>query len=260
MNLRGPAEHTAEDATPGELRRSVLILLLMLAALGLLVAPLLADLPLLGKSTRTAIFAWLLVGLALYWMYAGMGYRPLLLVQLLLLSTAAALLSVKLLLVAVTIDSLTVLRWMARYLMLRLTESYGIDIEFHCKPLGDTDWTGSGMHANFSTKYMREVGGKEYFEKLMKAFEQNLQDHIAVYGPDNDKRLTGKHETAPWNKFSFGVADRGASIRVPHSFVNNGFKGYLEDRRPNSQGDPYQIASQILKTISTVPTSVAKAA
>jgi carbon starvation protein CstA len=118
MNLRGPAEHTAEDATPGELRRSVLILLLMLAALALLVAPLLADLPLLGKSTRTAIFAWLLVGLALYWMYAGMGYRPLLLVQLLLFSTAAALLSVKLLLVAATMDSLTVLRWMARYLII----------------------------------------------------------------------------------------------------------------------------------------------
>jgi hypothetical protein len=118
MNLRGPAEHTAEDATPGELRRSIVTLLLMLAALGLLVAPLLADLPLLGRSTRTAIFAWLLVGLALYWMYAGMGYRPLLLVQLLLFSTAAALLSVKLLLVAVTIDSLTILRWMARYLIM----------------------------------------------------------------------------------------------------------------------------------------------
>jgi hypothetical protein len=118
MNLRGPAEHTAEDATPGELRRSVLVLLLMLAALGLLVVPLLGDLPLFGKSTRTAILAWLLVGLALYWMYAGMGYRPLLLVQLLLFSTAAALLSVKIMLVAVTIDSLTVLRWMARYLII----------------------------------------------------------------------------------------------------------------------------------------------
>ena len=118
MNLRGPAEHTAEDATPGELRRSVIILLLLLAALALLVAPLLKDLPLLGKSTRTAIFAWLLVGLALYWMYAGMGYRPLLLVQLLLFSAAAALLSVQLLLIAVTIDSLTVLRWTARYLIM----------------------------------------------------------------------------------------------------------------------------------------------
>ena len=118
VNLHGPAEHTAEDATPGELRRSVLILLLMLAALALLVTPLLRDLPLLGRSTRTAILAWLLVGLALYWMYAGLGYRPLLLVQLLLFSAAAALLSVKLLLVAVSIDSLTVLRWVARYLIM----------------------------------------------------------------------------------------------------------------------------------------------
>ena len=64
--------------------------------------------------------------------------------------------------------------WMARYLLQRLTEKYGIDIEYHCKPLGDTDWNGSGMHANFSTDYMRQVGGKEYFEKLMKAFEKNL--------------------------------------------------------------------------------------
>lgn len=118
VSLRGPAEHTAEDASPGELRRSVLILLLMLAALALLVTPLLRDLPLLGRSTRTAILAWLLVGLALYWLYAGMGYRPLLLVQLLLFSAAAALLSVKLLLVAATIDSLTILRWFARWLIM----------------------------------------------------------------------------------------------------------------------------------------------
>src|SRR6202163_987259 len=150
--------------------------------------------------------------------------------------------------------------WMARYLMLRLTEKYGVDIEFHCKPLGDTDWNGSGMHANFSTKYMREVGGKEYFEALMKAFEANRADHIAVYGPDNHMRLTGKHETAATTEFTYGIANRGASIRVPHSFVNNGYKGYLEDRRPNSQGDPYQIASQILKTIASVPTAAKAAA
>src|SRR6266705_5529804 len=149
--------------------------------------------------------------------------------------------------------------WMARYLLQRLTETYGIDIEYHCKPLGDTDWNGSGMHANFSTTYLRETGGKAYFEALMAAFEKNLLDHIAVYGPDNDKRLTGKHETAPWNAFSYGVADRGASVRVPHSFMKNDYKGYLEDRRPNSQGDPYAIASQILKTIAEVPTAAKSA-
>ena len=143
--------------------------------------------------------------------------------------------------------------WLARYLLQRLTERYGVDVEYHCKPLGDTDWNGSGMHCNFSTTYMREIGGQDYFEAMMKAFATNIMDHIAVYGPDNDKRLTGKHETAPWNKFSYGIADRGASIRVPHSFARNGYKGYLEDRRPNSQGDPYQIASQVLKTIASVP-------
>jgi glutamine synthetase len=145
--------------------------------------------------------------------------------------------------------------WMARYLLLRLTEKYGVDIEFHCKPLGDTDWNGSGMHTNFSTTYMREVGGKEYFEALMKAFDGAREDHIAVYGPDNHMRLTGKHETAAITEFTYGIANRGASIRVPHSFANNGYKGYLEDRRPNSQGDPYAITSQILKTIASVPTS-----
>ena len=144
--------------------------------------------------------------------------------------------------------------WLARYLLERLTEKYGIDVEYHCKPLGDTDWNGSGMHCNFSTAHLREVGGKGYFEQLMAAFEVARADHIAVYGPDNHMRLTGKHETQSIDMFSYGVADRGASIRVPHSFVRNGYLGYLEDRRPNSQGDPYQIASQILKTISAVPT------
>jgi glutamine synthetase len=142
--------------------------------------------------------------------------------------------------------------WVARYLLNRLCEQYGVDVEYHCKPLGATDWNGSGMHCNFSTKYMREVGGKEYFEKLMAAFEKNCQEHIAVYGPDNHMRLTGLHETQSIDMFSYGVADRGASIRVPHSFVNNGYKGYLEDRRPNSQGDPYAISSRVLKTIAEV--------
>jgi glutamine synthetase len=144
--------------------------------------------------------------------------------------------------------------WVARYLLLRLCEKYGVDVEWHCKPLKG-DWNGSGMHCNFSTKYMREVGGKEYFENLMEAFNKYRDEHIAVYGPDNHLRLTGLHETQSIDKFNYGLADRGASVRVPHSFINDGYKGYLEDRRPNSQGDPYQIAARVLKTIGTVPTS-----
>ncbi|MEO0454655.1 MAG: glutamine synthetase beta-grasp domain-containing protein [Verrucomicrobiota bacterium] len=145
--------------------------------------------------------------------------------------------------------------WVARYILQRLTEKYGVSIDYHCKPF-QGDWNGSGMHANFSTKYLRETGGKEYFEKLMAQFEKNLDEHIAVYGPDNHMRLTGLHETQAIDTFSYGVADRGASIRVPHGFVkDDAYKGYLEDRRPNSQGDPYAIASRILQTISEVPTS-----
>lgn len=144
--------------------------------------------------------------------------------------------------------------WVARYILIRLCEKYGVDVEFHCKPLGELDWNGSGMHSNFSTTYLREVGGKAYFEKLMVAFDKYKDEHIAVYGPDNHMRLTGLHETQSIDKFSYGLADRGASIRIPHSFIGSDYKGYLEDRRPNSQGDPYAIASRILKTIATVPT------
>ncbi len=143
--------------------------------------------------------------------------------------------------------------WVARYLLERLCEEYEVVVEYHCKPFSG-DWNGSGMHCNFSTEYMRQTGGKDYFLALMDAFEKNKDEHIAAYGPDNHKRLTGLHETQSIDKFSWGVADRGASIRVPHSFVKNDYKGYLEDRRPNSQGDPYRICSRVLKTIAEVPT------
>lgn len=143
--------------------------------------------------------------------------------------------------------------WIARYLLLRTAEKFGLEIQFHCKPI-EGDWNGSGMHCNFSTKYMRETGGEAYFNRLMEAFEKYSNEHIAAYGPDNHLRLTGLHETQSIDKFNWGVANRGASIRVPHSFINDGYKGYLEDRRPNSQADPYKIVSRVLKTIETVAT------
>ncbi|MGH7957828.1 MAG: glutamine synthetase beta-grasp domain-containing protein [Opitutaceae bacterium] len=150
--------------------------------------------------------------------------------------------------------------WVARYIMARIGEKYCVDVEWRCKPIrgafdAPLDWNGSGMHSNFSTRHMREVGGKEYFEKLMAAFNKHMDEHIAVYGPENHLRLTGLHETQSIDKFTYGLADRGASVRVPHSFINSGYKGYLEDRRPNSAADPYLVAGRIIKTIQAVPTS-----
>jgi glutamine synthetase len=142
--------------------------------------------------------------------------------------------------------------WMARYLMMRLCEKYEVDVQWHCKPIKG-DWNGSGMHTNFSTSHLREVGGKEYFEALMAKFDENKDLHIAVYGPDNHMRLTGLHETAHISQFRYGLSDRGASVRLPVNFIKNGYKGYLEDRRPNSEADPYQIVSQLIKTIEEVP-------
>ena len=119
--------------------------------------------------------------------------------------------------------------WIARYLMVRLCERYGVDVNFHPKPLGaEVDWNGSGLHTNFSTKHMREIGGEEYFAALMGAFSEARDEHIACYGPENHLRLTGLHETAAIDEFTHGVADRGASVRIPHSFVNDGHRGYLE--------------------------------
>ncbi|MEP7177420.1 MAG: hypothetical protein ABI860_12800 [Gemmatimonadales bacterium] len=108
--------HSAEDASPSELRRASVRLLFMLLALGLLVVPILRELP-LGQSSRTGLLAWLLVALALYWMSEGMGYRPLLLLQLLAFSTAATLLSAKVLLVIVDVNRVNFLRWSARWLI-----------------------------------------------------------------------------------------------------------------------------------------------
>jgi glutamine synthetase len=148
--------------------------------------------------------------------------------------------------------------WLARYLLLRLCERYRVDVNFHPKPLGaELDWNGSGMHTNFSTTHMREAGGVEYFEALMGAFDEHKDAHIAVYGADNHLRLTGLHETQSIDKFNYGVANRGASIRVPHTFVNSGHRGYLEDRRPNPLADPYAVAGRIIETIALVPTEVA---
>ena len=74
-----------------------------------------------------------------------------------------------------------------------------------------------------------------------------------MYGASNHLRLTGLHETQSIDKFSYAISDRGASIRIPVGTVNNGWKGYLEDRRPASDADPYKVAAAIIRTVKSAP-------
>ncbi len=140
--------------------------------------------------------------------------------------------------------------WVARYLLERVGESHGVAINWHCKPV-QGDWNGSGMHANFSNSLLREAGSKDIYTDVLESFRPVVSQHVEVYGADNHLRLTGKHETQSIHTFSYGVSDRGASIRIPIATVENGWKGYLEDRRPNSAADPYRVAGRIVKTVKS---------
>merc|ERR1719247_2512523 len=136
--------------------------------------------------------------------------------------------------------------WMSRYLMVRVCELMGCNVTFDPKPMSG-DWNGAGCHTNYSTKPMREKGGYKEIIAAIEKLAKKHDEHIKVYGEGNERRLTGAHETAPITAFSYGVANHGASVRIPRDAEANQC-GYFEDRRPASNCDPYVVTGLVFKT------------
>jgi glutamine synthetase len=134
--------------------------------------------------------------------------------------------------------------WISRYLLGRVAEDFGVSVSFEPKLF--KDWNGAGCHTNYSTKTMREIGGMDYITGLLDKMAPKHKFHISLYG-NNDKRLTGHHETSNKEVFSYGIGNRAASVRIPSTTAAEK-KGYIEDRRPASDVDPYIVGAAIIDT------------